>query len=828
MSARGDLPLRLALAGVLAAGVMAVLWAADGRAPAPGAGGPRAPSAALSARADLVRAGGDDPGARDVADSTHADDALRAGAREAAPETPETSAWRGRVLARADRRPIADARVVLALAGRDAVAHTDERGAFELARPVGLPAALSILHPEFVALRVPEPDFAREGLFQLTESARLVGRVTPWPPRGLQAGAASVATLVPHDRRRREPAGPRTAPLGADGVFAFVGVPPGAWNVAVAAPGAIVEPHAGIELRPGERRELALVARAGGRIAGVVRTAAGAPVAGVALEARAQRTAAVGGRGGGTVRAQGDARGAFELAGLAPGPLVLVARLPWGASVRRELAVPESLEPLAYDVEVAPPLRLSGRVVDARDAPVPGARVRALARGDRAALERALRGAEVGLATVADAAGAFAFDAVGSDERLTVLALPPAGADGFPGSVAAGPGPAPGAGGGEIAGVLVRLARGATLAGRVLGEDGVPPRDAEVVLRAVHQGASAPIATLAPVRTDSAGFFTFADAPAGAVVVQASAPGYRPNAARVELGPAGVAGVEIALAPEFRVTGRVVDADGAGVAGIAVRLALDPESAEAAALAAAGGRGLRSLAFSDAYGRVAFERLTRGSWIPSVHAADWELAPAEPAPVRVPDERDRLVLEVRATPRPALGVVAGEVWTSDGGELAGLRITGAGRGPVLVTAGERFELRGVEPAVLNLGFSADGRVPERRGPLELRPGQRLELGRIELAPGTRVTVRVRDADGRPVAGARVVLRPLAPERGGASAGRRTWRLDARANGAYRGAAIPRGAWQLRIAREGFRGHAQTLVVRAEDAQDATVHLAPAK
>jgi hypothetical protein len=402
-----------------------------------------------------------------------------------------------------------------------------------------------------------------------------------------------------------------------------------------------------------------------------------------------------------------------------------------------------------------------------------------------------------------------------------LLALPPAGAAsalGLPGSTLIGPGDA----GGAIDDALVRLSRGARLAGRVLGDDGLPPPAAEVMLRAVHQSASASLAT---TLADAEGFFAFADAPVGGVVVQASATGYRPDGERVELGAEGAAEVTLTLTRAFELSARVEDEDGAGIAGIAVRLTLDPDSAEAAALEEAGGRGMRSLAFTDPFGRATFDRLTRGTWIPTVHSADWELARAEPALARMPGD-ERLVLELRARPRPPLGVVAGEVWPEDGGEIDGLRIGGVGRGAVLATEGRRFELRGVDPGELTLTFEADGRVPEARGPVELLPGARLELGRIDLAPGTRVTVRVVSAEDEPIAGARVVLRPVPPAQGGARTGARTWRLEERGKGRYRGDSIPRAAWQLRVTREGFRGHSEALTVRETDSQEVLVRLTP--
>jgi hypothetical protein len=247
-----------------------------------------------------------------------------------------------------------------------------------------------------------------------------------------------------------------------------------------------------------------------------------------------------------------------------------------------------------------------------------------------------------------------------------------------------------------------------------------------------------------------------------------------------------------------------------------VLLELDPQSPEAAQAQA--GRG-RASAFTDAYGRFRLERLTRGRWVPSIRSGDWELARATPAALELPGDGE-LLLELQRALQPELASVSGEVWARDGGEALDVRVLGLGRGSVVTTDGPSFRARGVEPGMKKLYVSAQGCVPERRGPLELLPGSELDLGRIELERGTRVTVRVRDAAGKPLDGASVMLRPLPQAKGGPTAGAWKWTLERRDHGIYGADAAPRGRWRLLVTREGLKPHEEVITLGQKAAEIA--------
>jgi len=241
-----------------------------------------------------------------------------------------------------------------------------------------------------------------------------------------------------------------------------------------------------------------------------------------------------------------------------------------------------------------------------------------------------------------------------------------------------------------------------------------------------------------------------------------------------------------------------------------VQLTLDPDSADPAA-GKPREHGPQASVHTDAYGRFSFDDLRRGRWTPSLRSSEWELARATPAFVDLPGE-GQLVLELHRCPRLALASVSGEVFAQDGSSTLDVRVGGLGPGSVLTTAGAGFLARGVEPGQKTFQVSAEGCVPERLGPLELVPGAELDLGRIELERGTLLDVRVRTEAGKPIDGAKVMLRPLPPEKGGPTAGAWPWRLERRAPGHYRLAVAPRGRWRLQVTCPGWKPHQQVVLL----------------
>ena len=103
----------------------------------------------------------------------------------------------------------------------------------------------------------------------------------------------------------------------------------------------------------------------------------------------------------------------------------------------------------------------------------------------------------------------------------------------------------------------------------------------------------------------------------------------------------------------------------------------------------------------------------------------------------------------------------------DGAPVVGLRARGLKDAAYEVDGGE-LRVTGLAPGPTRLTLEADGFAPRRLPGFELLPGEDRDLGRLELLPGTRLTVRVRDTTGKPLTGATVRLHGTL---------RPGWRLD---------------------------------------------------
>ena len=129
---------------------------------------------------------------------------------------------------------------------------------------------------------------------------------------------------------------------------------------------------------------------------------------------------------------------------------------------------------------------------------------------------------------------------------------------------------------------------------------------------------------------------------------------------------------------------------------------------------------------------------------------------------------------------------------------------------------------------MRLHVRAEGYVARRLPDVEVQPGEEYDYGSIGLDPGTRVTVRVTDPAGDPVAKARVDLRPVPEHAGGLGSSGRRMRLTAQGKGVYEHDAVPRAWWRLRVQRPGFRVHSQVVEIREQAEQTLKVSLQPQK
>jgi hypothetical protein len=318
-----------------------------------------------------------------------------------------------------DGKPVegAEVRVLGSATGDRALLPSAERATSGVAGAFALSAAegdvLEALHPEFapgratvgLAARAARRVVVRLGKAGVSPArASVTGRVTSGgaPVEGALVGARLM--------QRGGPAGidevvSAQASSDPEGRFTLGDLPPGRYLLGAAREG-FAQPRA-VVARPGEDVRIELTG--GARITGVVReTGSGKPVPSFRL------VVLRGGRGwkmpirSATVL---DASGRFEVAGLPPGPVVLVASSP-GLTPSEEVEVTVPAHPGVAEVEIrmSEGGRVAGRVLDrVSGEPIAGARV-------------SLEGDAGGAPSVLDA-GVSAFS--GRDGAFQLVGLPP-------------------------------------------------------------------------------------------------------------------------------------------------------------------------------------------------------------------------------------------------------------------------------------------------------------------------------------------------------------------------------------------------------------------
>ena len=240
------------------------------------------------------------------------------------------------------------------------------------------------------------------------------------------------------------------------------------------------------------------------------------------------------------VRTESDAEGRFELPDVPPGTWLLVASAADGSKARKKLEIPEQgVDDLVLELEGRAMVR--GRIVDAGDLPIAGARLTVVARPRGAEGER-----NVGWAT-ADQNGRFVVTGLEPGEYVlrgraatrARLVAPGGAADLAVLSVE---------GSDEQSLSVVAVAPRARVEGRVVDGSGAPQPDAWVTL------ADDEDSTREPVLTDDDGTFAFDGVPEATVSVEAT---YGDARATTEIDPRSGTTVELTLERLATIRGRV-------------------------------------------------------------------------------------------------------------------------------------------------------------------------------------------------------------------------------------------------------------------------------
>lgn len=350
-----------------------------------------------------------------------------------------------------------------------------------------------------------------------------------------------------------------------------------------------------------------------------------------------------------------------------------------------------------------------------------------------------------------------------------------------------------------------------TLRGLVRSAGGAPADGAlvRVLAKGELPGAAEPQQVLA----DASGRFEIDGLPPAEAVVVAVLDEASSAGLAVDLREQPLAEVELTLGDPMRIEGKVVDGDGTPVAEAqVVAVPVAPASPQEQVM-----RGPVA-DLTDGTGAFRLVGLGEGSYElraapPGASTSDSSFL-RRAATVAKAGARD---VEIRL---PRDGRVVGRVTSADGGALAGIEVVLDDDGAIGGLDGDgRFAVDGVSPGSHSIEVRAAGMLPLVKAGLRVEAGQSLDLGTLVLSEGRTVRGTVRDEQGRPLGGARVVIadRVFASSIGNGVLDRltaaRVARTDARGEFAARGVAM--GA-QVLVASHVAAGVSPPYQVRAKD------------
>lgn len=293
------------------------------------------------------------------------------------------------------------------------------------------------------------------------------------------------------------------------------------------------------------------------------------------------------------------------------------------------------------------------------------------------------------------------------------------------------------------AGVVLRLSEGVHIRGEVVDERGAPVALAEVHAMVGYSGAD--------TSTDATGHFDLRGLGRGDAELMATSDDRSSKRASVDTSAGDVEGVRLELR-DGTITGVVVDDHGEPVPEAIVQSLSDDTNA---AFSMLGGDG-KSIA--DSGGRFVIGPMPPGDY------RVWAAWPGK-------DPRGSLDFDHMVTAStgsrdvkvvlPAAGEVTGIVML-DGAPVTDYSVAGGwwagGAPPAHVRAADgRFTLTGLVPGKLGIVIVGDGFATQEIEDVEVLPGKRVDLGRIEVHGGRTVRGRVVDESGGAIAGAMVVI-----------------------------------------------------------------------
>ncbi len=703
----------------------------------------------------------------------------------------------GQVVRADGGEPIAGAHIAFAQGESRVEGESDAKGEFRLGLYATAAGDLEVHSGQFRDVRAPRVDPSEYLRIALEPSAALIGRV-----QDARGGPASGVEL---GLWRYSGSGYRDEPVArvtsvVDGSFAFLDIDPGEYGL-----GVLPGPHPfvfvpGLVLATGERVERVLTLPPVRSLRGRVLTAGSrAPIQGARLRMRP-----VGGVEDDLAEqverlAESDAAGEFVFTGLCQGAWNLVTRTTWGATHERRLWMDAAGE-LAMDVEIVfpAPASLAGSVRWSDGAPAAGAIVHVM-RADEAddfeLLEASADGEAIDAVAPCDADGRYRIEAVAAEVPLLVLAVLEREDIGMVVSPARSVILAPAEARGDLE---LQLEQGERIDGQVVDQSGGPVADAEVVLDVILESSWCSVAR---TRTDAEGRFGLSRKHGMRSRLLVECEGFRTR--RVGLDDVASATVPLLIVLESAclLDGCVLDPDGWAVPGAGIR----------ASLLNGGQRPPNESETADDFGRFRFDSLVPGSW--QLEASSAGVRDPERRIVAVPDQT-YVQLLFHPRPRPARATVVAEIVdAATGGAVAGLSVNGS-RGAFLGIEGTRVTVQGLDAQDLSLTFQAESMEPLFARPKGIQPGERVDLGRLEMRHASVLRVRIEDPSGESVRGLRVELRAVSPEHGGWPGGWSRMRLEPTGDGTWEARTVPRYAWTLDVSRGSRSIHRE--LVRIDD------------
>ena len=432
-------------------------------------------------------------------------------------------------------------------------------------------------------------------------------------------------------------------------------------------------------------------------------------------------------------KATTDAQGKAVITPVRPGWVAVEARAPGYAPRSAFTTIGSAGATGTLTIALERGFAVSGKVVDERGRPIARAKIRATA-----GMWDFGGGADPDAEVVSDDGGRFTIPAVAAGTHtLSAIDGEHAPARSSPITVKDRP----------VTGVVITMKAGAMLAGSVVEADGTTPVPYATV-RVTGKGQEAWRTAARQTTTDQRGQFELRGLARWAVQARAESETAASKIADVDLAVTGeVKDLRLVLDVGGQIAGIVVDELGAPVAEIQVNAFPD-------LLGGASGEGLAlagmSSAITDGGGGFVIHGLPEGAYRLWAARSSGELQEwgQHGTAARTGDKDVKITL-------PAPGELRGVIAIAGASRPPAVASVQVGsRAPSPATDGE-FLLKNVAPGTYDVTFRGPEFAATIRRDVKIEPGKPTDLGTVTVMRGRRLTGKVVDKSGQPVAGAKI-------------------------------------------------------------------------